>query len=189
MPKENTIYVSPERKELVPGTIRQVGDLVAKVVLGECRISRVTKVEGLPYYPFYRTDSGCCYSYKEGLLSPMEAQKQALKERGKYETIIPHDLEDRITVEYEPRECDGKVLWAQLGIFNGMLYWNEKYTYQFLESFPTLKSLRKAYNKHKQRMLEGGAYKEVSEEHTMRRLYKSKTFNGYADAEYVQHNH
>lgn len=121
MLEQNTIYANPERITPAPGSIRQVGDLVARVVLGECRISRVTKVEGLPDYPFYRTDSGC-YSYKEGLLSPIEAQKQALKERGKYETIIPHDLEDRITVEYEPRECDGKVLWAQLGIFNGMLY-------------------------------------------------------------------
>ena len=188
MLEQNTIYANPERITPAPESIRQVGDLVARVVLGECRISRVTKVEGLPDYPFYRTDGGC-YSYKEGLLSPIEAQKQALMEREKYETIVPHDLEDRITVEYEPRECDGKVLWAQLGIFNGMLYWKEECTYQFLQSFPTLKSLKKAYNEHKQRMLDGRAYREVKEEHPMRRLYKSTTFNGYADAEYVQHNH
>lgn len=43
-----------------------IGDKIGRVVLGELRMAKVIEIEGLPLYPFYRTDSGCCYSYKEG---------------------------------------------------------------------------------------------------------------------------
>ena len=185
----NTVYTAPQKKEIEANKVLREGDLVARVVLGECRVSRVTQVEGLPNYPFYRTDSGTCYSYEEGLTSPIEAQRIAMQKRKGYETVIPANLEDRFTVEYEPRECDGRVLWAQIGIFNGMLYWKENCTYQFLEAFATTRELKKAYEIHKKNIMSFSGYKEVNEEHEMRRLYKSTTFSGYADAEYVQTNH
>ena len=43
-----------------------IGDEIGRVVLGELRVARVTGIEGLPLYPFYRTD-GACYTYEEGL--------------------------------------------------------------------------------------------------------------------------
>ena len=51
-----------EKKQLL-----NVGDKIGRVVLGECRIATVTAVEGLPDYPFYRTDNHGCYNYSEGL--------------------------------------------------------------------------------------------------------------------------
>lgn len=180
---------SNNEKEMIPeNTIRKVGDLVARVVLGECRISRVTQVEGLPNYPFYRTEEWGCFSYKEGLLPPIQAQRQAIEARKQFVTVVPHDLEDRITVEYNQRSSDGKVTWAQIGIYQGMLFWKEYCTYQFLESFKNEKELKKAYKKHKDAILNMNDGYLVEKEHEMRRLYKSNSFNGYSDAEYVQHN-
>lgn len=173
-----------------PGVLK-VGDKIGRVVLGECRIATITEVEGLPYYPFYRTDSGCCYSYKEGLNNIQDLMQQAEENRNNYETIIPVNLEERLTVEYPPRKSDGKVLWAQIGIFQGMLFWKECMTYQFLERCKDQKDLQKKYQKHKNNILSDfgkTAPVIVDEEKPMRRLYKSKAANGYADAEYVQFN-
>ena len=36
--------------------IISAGDKIGRVVLGECRVGKITKVEGLPDYSFYRTD-------------------------------------------------------------------------------------------------------------------------------------
>lgn len=49
--------------------------------------------------------------------------RKAEEEREKYKTIFPKNLSDRITVEYAPRKFDGVVLWAQIGIFENMLFW------------------------------------------------------------------
>lgn len=46
--------------------LRMVGDIVGRLVLAECEEAMVTKVEGLPSFPFYRTSRGSCYSYEEG---------------------------------------------------------------------------------------------------------------------------
>lgn len=51
-------------KQQKPQKILSVGDKIGRVVLGECRIATITKVEGLPDYPFYRTTNGC-YSGKK----------------------------------------------------------------------------------------------------------------------------
>lgn len=176
-------------KELT--NIRSVGDRVGRVVLGELRTATVTKVEGLPFYPFYRTDSGGCYSYKEGLADLEELRKQAEKNRRQYETIEPKNLERRITVKYPPLCPGGGTLWAQVGIFQGMLFWKESITYQFLQQCKNEKELNREYEKHKKQILEefGGSAVIVEGEHPMRRLYRSKAANGYADAEYVKFNY
>lgn len=176
-------------KELT--NIRSVGDRVGRVVLGELRTATVTKVEGLPFYPFYRTDSGGCYSYKEGLDDLEELRKQAEENRRKYETIEPKNLERRITVKYPPLCPGGGTLWAQVGIFQGMLFWKESMTYQFLQQCKNEKELNREYEKHKKQILEefGGSAVIVEGEHPMRRLYRSKAANGYADAEYVKFNY
>lgn len=182
---------SQEPKPTIKTEVLKVGDKIGRVVLGECRIATITEVEGLPYYPFYRTDSGCCYSYKEGLNNIQDLMQQAEENRNNYETIIPVNLEERLTVEYPPRKSDGKVLWAQIGIFQGMLFWKESITYQFLERCKDQKDLQKKYQKHKNNILSDlgkTAPVIVDEEKPMRRLYKSKAANGYADAEYVQFN-
>ena len=176
-------------KELT--NIRSVGDRVGRVVLGELRTATVTKVEGLPFYPFYRTDSGGCYSYKEGLADLEELRKQAEKNRRQYETIEPKNLERRITVKYPPLCPGGGTLWAQVGIFQGMLFWKESMTYQFLRQCKSEKELEREYKKHKKQILEefDGSGVIVEEEHPMRRLYRSKAASGYADAEYVKFNY
>lgn len=166
-----------------------VGDKIGRIVLGEARIATITKVEGLPYYPFYRTDSGGCYSYDEGLQDINELIRIADEERKKYKTIVPFNLSERITVEYDPRECDGVVLWAQIGIFENMLFWKEDMTYQFCIPFDGEKKLMKEYEKHKKEILDD-AYCTVNilnEEKPMRRLYWSN-HGLYADAEYVSTN-
>lgn len=172
-----------------PKKILNIGDRIGRVVLGECRIATITKVEGLPDYPFYRTDSGGCYSVDEGEKSIDELLSIAEVNRKKYKTIIPQNLSECFTVEYEPRECDGAVLWAQIGILDNMLFWKENVTYQFLVPNESEKKLMKAYQEHKKRIIEDGygKIKIMETEHEMRRLYWSN-HGFYADAEYVKFN-
>lgn len=177
----------PVKKDM--SHILSVGCKIGRVILGECRIATITEIEGLPNYPFYRTDSGCCYSVEDGLKSVDELLSIAEKERSKYKTIIPENLSERITVEYEPRECDGAVFWAQIGIFENMLFWKEDMTYQFLVPFTSEKELKKEYKKHRKTIMEDRYNKchIVDVEKPMRRLYWSK-HGFYADAEYVKWN-
>ncbi len=169
--------------------ILSVGDTIGRVVLGELQTAIITKVDGLPDYPFYRT-TRCCYSVEEGYKDISELEQIAEENRKKYRTIIPMNLADRITVEYEPRECDGVVLWAQIGIMDNMLFWKKRWTYQFLEPYDSDKKLRRAYNKAKKEILEDpyNKYRIVEDEHPMRRLYWS-SHGFFADAEYVLWNH
>lgn len=109
---------------------------------------------GLPFYPFYRTDSGGCYSYEEGLDDLERLRQQAEKNRRQYETIEPKNLERRITVKYPPLCPNGGTLWAQVGIFQGMLFWKESMTYQFLQQCKNEKELNREYEKHKKQILE-----------------------------------
>lgn len=132
-------FLQPKEEIQIKQTL-SVGDKIGRIVLGEVRIATITEVEGLPYYPFYRTDSGVCYSYEEGLQSIDELIQTADRERKKYKTIVPWNLSERITVEYEPRKGDGKILWAQIGIFENMLFWKEDMTYQFCIPFDDEKS-------------------------------------------------
>lgn len=189
MYEQISLFDRVEKPEPKPH-LRAVGEKIGRVVLGECRIATITEVEGGPKFPFYRTDSGGCYSYKDGLKDVKELIREAEQVRMKYDTIEPHDLEQRLTVVYPPRECDGAVLWAQIGIFQGMLFWKESMTYQFLERYENDKKLMKEYKEHKEKILSdfGCTAIVVPDEHEMRRLYASKCANGYADAEYVVYN-
>lgn len=163
--------------------VLSVGDKVGRVVLGECRVATVTKVEGLPRFPFYRTDSGGCYTYEEGLEEIEDLMQQAEQNLIKYQTIVPANLEKRLTVQYNEH---GRVLWAQIGVMDNMLFWKENFTYQFLEPYDSEKKLMQEYEKRRKNIMERGGT-VVDEEMPMRRLYWSnKGF--YADAEYVQHN-
>lgn len=181
-------FMHEEKPKRKFGRILSVGDKIGRVVLGECRIATITKVEGLPDYPFYHTDRAC-YSVEEGYRDIEELTAIAEAERSKYKTIIPQNLTDRITVEYEPRECDGQVLWAQIGIIDNMLFWKEDVTYQFLEPYGNEKKLRKEYEKHKNNILHDtySKYRIVDDEKPMHRLYWSN-HGFYADAEYVKTN-
>lgn len=169
----------------------KVGDKIGRVVLGECRIATVTAIEGLPDYPFYRT-TRACYSYEEGLRSIEELKKEAEEARLKYITIEPEGLTERITVQYPPREGDGRVLTAQLGIYDGSwLFWRYNMTYSFLEPYEDLKKLKKAYAAHKKRMLEEDGhrgYTLLDDELPIERLYWSSSRKAYASAEYVRNN-
>lgn len=174
-------------KQQKPQKILSVGDKIGRVVLGECRIATITKVEGLPDYPFYRTTNGC-YSVKEGMTPVEELIGIAEKERIKYNTIIPKGLSERITVEYKSRHT-GAILWAQIGILENMLFWKEEVTYQFLEPYDSEKKLRRAYEDHKKKILNDpyNECKVIEKEHEMERLYWSR-HGFYADAEYVKTN-
>ena len=170
-----------------PGKILAIGDQVAKVILGECRVATVTKVEGFPDHPFYRTNRGICYSYEDGLVKVDSLMEEAKEERKKFLYIQPYDLEDRMTIQYPPRKCDGKVLWAQVGIYQGMLYWKSSITYQFLEPYPDVKSLKKAYREKVKEITQGmGApFRQLEEEIPMERLYWVEGEGIYAQAEYA----
>ena len=177
------------KKELMKPGILSVGDKIGRNVLGETRIATITQVEGLPHYPFYRTDSGGCYSYEEGLQSISELLRIAEQEQGKYKTITPCSLAERITVEYEQKERGCRALCAQIGIFDNMLFWKESVTYQFCVPFDSEKKLKKEYEKHKKAILSDKYHPAhlVEDEKPMRRLYWS-SHGFYADAEYVSTN-
>lgn len=140
----------------------------------------------MPLYPFYRTDSGCCYSYKEGCCSIEDLRAEAEEARKQYKTIIPCNLEQRLTVEYPPRTTDGRTTWAQIGIIGNMLFWKQCMTYQFLEPYDSEKKLLKAYKEQKKKITEF-EHTVITTEHEMRRLYWS-IHGFYADAEYVKSN-
>ena len=191
MPGQISLYDLMKHEKPKKDRLLKVGDKIGRVVLGECLKGTVTEVEGLPDYPFYRTTRGC-YSYEEGLRSIEDLEKEAEEARRKYITIEPKGLTDRITVEYFPRDGDGAVLNAQLGIYEGnMLFWKYNMTYSFLEPYSDLKKLRKEYEKHKKCMLEeDGArgYKLLSHELPIERLYWSSSRKRYASAGYTQYN-
>lgn len=181
-------FLPPEVKKKAIPKILSVGDKIGRVVLGECKVATITKVEGLPDYPFYRTDANCCYRVEDGEKSVPELIAIAEAERKKYKTIIPENLSDRITIEYEPRRSDGRVLWAQIGIIENMLFWKGDVTYQFLEPYDSEKKLRKEYEKRKKKILEDASYSRyriLDYEKPMERLYWSN-HGFYASAEYVE---
>lgn len=168
--------------------VRSVGEKIGRVVLGECRIATITSVEGNGNFLFYRTTGGDCYDYAEGLRDIAELEQEAERNRCSYQTIIPEDLEECITVEFTSKHS-GIRFWAQVGILNNMLFWKEPYSYQFLEPYSNPKKLRKEYKRHKDNIL-GQAecsrkFRIMYAEHPMDRLYWSR--HGYfASAEYVE---
>jgi hypothetical protein len=182
-------FMRQKEKKTEKSGILSVGSKIGRNILGETRIATIEKVEGLPDYPFYRTDSGMCYSYEDGLNDINELLQTAGAERKKYKTIIPCCLSERITVEYAPGKYDRKVSWAQIGIFDNMLFWKEDVTYQFCMPFISRKKLEKEYEKHRKKILDDTcrAVHILEDEKPMRRLYWSE-HGYYADAEYVSTN-
>lgn len=174
-----------------PLQIRSIGEKIGRVVLGECRIATITSVEGKGKFLFYRTDEYGCYNYEDGLKDVEDLMEEAALAHLDYKTFYPKNLTDRLTVEFT-RECDNRTLWAQIGILDNMLYWKECCTYEFLEPYDDPKKLRKAYEKHKEKLMryhEFSSYQNVricETEHPMECLYWSR-HGCYATAEYVKH--
>lgn len=169
--------------------LRMVGDTVGRLVLAECEEAMVTKVEGLPNFPFYRTSRGSCYSYEEGAASVDELRRRAAELLPQYQTVIPSRLERRLTVLYHPHDETKPPMWGQIGIYQGnMLFWKDAITYQFLEPYDNPKKLEAAYQKHRKELLEdSGIITTEAPEHPMSRLYWSR-HGFYASARYVQFN-
>ena len=182
---EQLSLFDPPKPEYSKDKMKKIGDKVARVVLGECYVGTITAIEG----SFYRTSQGC-YTYEEGLEDVETLIKKAEEERKKYDTIIPHDLERRITVEYpNPDSKSNRIDWGQVGVFKGMVFWKGRCTYQFLYKPKDEKDLEKIYKKCKKSMLSPYIpYTFCQEEKVMNRLYASKAAPGYADAEYVDFN-
>lgn len=176
------------QEEELPVPEHKVGDVIGRIVLGEVEKGTISKVEGNEEYRFYRTDVGC-FNKTEGSTDIEALEREAEKLRKKYKTIIPCPLEKRVTIKYPPRECDGYVMTAQIGIYQGMLYWQKAYTYEFLEPYDDEKKLMKAYKNKLSEMTDGGVnhdrWEQVEESAGVSRLYWSK--NGfYVSAEYVK---
>jgi hypothetical protein len=164
-----------------------VGDVVGKIILGDVYTGIIQKVEGNDRYFFYRTENGC---FDWGSRTDIEQmEKEAEQERKKYKTIEIDKLEKFFAVEYPPRECDGHILNAMVGIFDGMLFYKGDVTYQFLEK---VANLEKEYSKKVYEMThyfdELRDYKELEEPIKTRRLYWSNTKKLYSDARYVLYN-
>lgn len=169
----------------------KVGDKIGWLVLGDVQSHIVTAVEGWPGRWYYRTDSGGCIDDKYTSDDFTELERRGAEIRSRYKTIElnPYDLEERVTLIYPPRECDGRVLKGQIGIYRDMLFWEEKQTYQFLEPFRERKELTKAYREHIEKMTnERFGKPEISKEPIpIKRMYYSR--NGfYAEAAYVRTN-
>ena len=169
--------------------LRMVGDIVGRLVLAECEEAMVTKVEGLPNSPFYRTSRGICYSYEEGSVSVDELRRRAAELLPQYQTVIPSRLERRLTVLYRPHDETEPPMWGQIGIYQGnMLFWKDAITYQFLEPYDNPKKLEAAYQKHRKELLEdSGFVRTEAPEQPMSGLYRSR-HGFYASARYVQFN-
>ena len=184
-------YLEPQEQSEEPKYNRlNVGDKIGNLVLGEVIIGTIYKVEGNEKHFFYRTDKGCFNPNDRTDFEQME--KEAEEIRKQYKTIEIDKFDKFFAIEYPPRECDGHILNAMVGIYNGMLFWKEDYTYQFLES---VKNLEKAYNdkilgithdtfgEKKERN-----YKVLDNPLPVKRLYYSNSSKLYSEAQYVQYN-
>lgn len=166
-----------------------IGDYIGRLVLGEVEKGRIEKVEGNDKYFFYRTDRGCFNASDRTDFDQMEREAEEIRKQ--YRTIEIDRFERFFAVKYPPRECDGAVLYAMAGIFNGMLFWQEELTYQFLKPE---KDLEKAYKNKIHEITHEcwGDQKEkeymiLSEPIRTNRLYWSR-HGFYADARYVEMN-
>lgn len=117
---------------------------------------------------------------------------EAEQTRKQYKTIEIDKFDKFFAVKYPPRECDGKVLYAMVGIFQDMLFWKHDVTYQFLEK---PKNLEKEYKKHIKEIThrypwdkEECEYEILNKPLPTKRLYYSNSRGCYADARYVLNN-
>lgn len=166
----------------------KVGDKIGRLVLGEVVVATITEVCGNEEYFFYRTDRGTCFEKTDR--TDFEQMEKEAEEIRKQHDIIEIDRFDKFfAVEYPHRECNGHIMCAMVGIYNGMLFWKHDVTYQFLEK---VKNIEKEYDKiayeithyfNKKR-----EYKILDNPISIERLYYSKSRNLYASAGYVKQN-
>lgn len=184
-------YLEPQEQSEEPKYNRlNVGDKIGKLVLGDVIIGTIYKVEGNKKHFFYRTDKGCFEASARTDFEQME--KEAEEIRKQYKTIEIDKFDKFFAVEYPPRECDGYILRAMVGIYQGMLFWKEDYTYQFLES---VRNIEKAYKdkvfsithdcigEKKER-----EYKVLDKPIPIKRMYYSNALKAYSEAGFVEHN-
>lgn len=184
-------YLEPQEQSEEPKYNRlNVGDKIGNLVLGEVIIGTIYKVEGNEKHFFYRTDKGCFDPNDRTDFEQME--KEAEEIRKQYKTIEIDKFDKFFAIEYPPRECDGHILNAMVGIYKGMLFWKEDYTYQFLEP---VKNLEKAYNDKILRITHDTFgekkernYKALDNPLPVKRLYYSNSSKLYSEAQYVLFN-
>ena len=184
-------YLEPQQQSEEPKYNRlNVGDKIGNLVLGEVIIGTIYKVEGNEKHFFYRTDKGCFNPNDRTDFEQME--KEAEEIRKQYKTIEIDKFDKFFAIEYPPRECDGHILNAMVGIYKGMLFWKEDYTYQFLEP---VKNLEKAYNDKFLRITHDTFgekkernYKVLDNPLPVKRLYYSNSSKLYSEAQYVLFN-
>ena len=184
-------YLEPQEQSEEPKYNRlNIGDKIGNLVLGEVIIGTIYKVEGNEKHFFYRTDKGCFNP--NGRTDFEQMEKEAEEIRKQYKTIEIDKFDKFFAIEYPPRECDGYILNAMVGIYKGMLFWKEDYTYQFLEP---VKNLEKAYNDKILRITHDtfGEKKERNDKVLdnplpVKRLYYSNSSKLYSEAQYVLFN-
>ena len=184
-------YLEPQEQSEEPKYNRlNVGDKVGKLVLGDVIIGTIYKVEGNEKHFFYRTDKGCFNPNDRTDFEQME--KEAEEIRKQYKTIEIDKFDKFFAIEYPPRECDGYILRAMVGIYQGMLFWKEDYTYQFLEP---VRNIEKAYKDKILRITHDTFgekkernYKVLDNPLPVKRLYYSNSSKLYSEAQYVLFN-
>lgn len=167
-----------------------VGDKVGKLVLGDVVVGTIYKIEGNEEYFFYRTDKGCFDSDCRTDIEQMKIEAEEVRKQ--FDTIQIDKFEKFFAVEYPPRECDGHIMYAIVGIYEGMLFWKEEFTYQFLEK---VKNIEKAYKDKIFKITHNGYgdkkerdYKVLENPIPVKTLYYSNSRKCYAEAGYVEHN-
>lgn len=168
--------------------IYPAGTKIGRVVGGEVETATILKVDGSEKYPFYRTDNAC-YSVSEARTDFEQMEKEAKENRKQYECIEINvdELENLFICEYPPRKSDGHILYGMVAIYNGMLYWKEDVTYQFLD---VVKDIKKAYGKKKKELItdiwgKEREYKELEAiPFEIKRMYRKRE-DRYAEIRYM----
>ncbi len=168
-----------------------VGDRIGRLVLGEVEIGTIYKIEGNKKHFFYRTDKGC-FDPQEARTDFEQMEQEAKRIRDQYKTIEIDKFDNFFAIEYPPRQCDGYVPFAMVGVYHVMLFWKEEYTYQFLEP---VKNLEKAYEDKVFKITHDCIgekkerdYKILDKPIPIKRMYYSNSRKIYSEAGYVQHN-
>lgn len=183
-------FLQSDEAELPSRRRLNVGDYVGRLVLGEVERAKIIRVEGNEKYFFYRTDMNVCFG-ADSRTDFEKMEKEAKEIRKNYKTLEVDKFEKFFAVMYPPRKCDGRIMYAMVGVYNGMLFWKKECTYQFLEP---VKNIEKEYEKMVFEITheEFGDKKELEyirlhDPIPTKRLYWSK-HGFYAEARYVKHN-
>lgn len=156
----------------------RVGDRIGRLVLGEVETGRITEVVQNGRDFFYRTD-----------FTQMEREAEEIRKRHK--TIKIDGFDRFLAVEYRPEGQVRKPTNAMAGICQGMLFWKEECSFQFLEP---VRDIEKAYRKKIYGMTHWCWGNKGEREYTVlaepiktNRLYWSR-HGFYAGARYVEVN-